>query len=202
MKFKFNWIFVSSGNPTENSLQAHLEVCTLSGGGLGTRSESGSNLTPEQTVLAIPAGPLGCRNSEKAAPSSLTSHSPSHNHSEDSASRALSRKGYWQGRAVPSLTLNKKRGRARLRAWACLLSEAGCGNRHSQGHRRSLPLRLPSKILLLTARCASLGGRHGLNSGFPLPTCDCSLSEAGSLLPAIPKSALLSWGCGAQQILE
>ncbi|XP_014387354.1 PREDICTED: neurturin [Myotis brandtii] len=59
----------------------------------------------------------------------------------------LDRQGYWQRRASTYLELNKRSGRARLRAWACLLSEACCGNRHSQGSRQSLPLRLPSKIL-------------------------------------------------------
>lgn len=150
-------------------------------------------------MLVIPVWLLGCKNSEKAAHSSLTFHCPSHNHSKDSASH-IEQKGTLAGEG--HLKLNKKSGRARLRAWACLLSETCCRHRHSPGNRQSLPLKLPSKILLLTARCASLGGRSWLNSGFPLPTCDCNLSEAGSLLPAIPKSALLSWGCGVQQILE
>ncbi|XP_015419786.1 PREDICTED: neurturin [Myotis davidii] len=44
------------------------------------------------------------------------------------------------------------------------------------------PLRRPPRTLdariarLAQSRCASLGGRSRLNSGFPLPTCDCNLS--------------------------
>lgn len=57
-------------------------------------------------MLAIPVWPLGCKNWEKAAPSSLTFHSPSHNHREDSERHAeqigiLAEEGHHLSEAEP-----------------------------------------------------------------------------------------------------
>lgn len=53
-------------------------------------------------------------------------------------------------------------GRARLRTGACLLLRPPMGIDSSQGDRQPFPLGPPRKLFLLTARCASLGGRWEL----------------------------------------